>query len=113
MTQLLINFSANFGLDGFGRTVPHAANKKLSEILKKGALVVNQSAVLLIKCVQVKIFATVESGKNLYLFVAKIFANNCASYSPFFKTSPSPKTLPTRQKKDYETDTEVNIEHDE
>lgn len=28
-TSLLTNFSANFGLDGFGRTVAHAANIKI------------------------------------------------------------------------------------
>jgi hypothetical protein len=27
MTQLLTNMSANFGLDDFGRTEPHTANK--------------------------------------------------------------------------------------
>jgi len=75
-----------------GESMP-AANKKLSEILKKGGLVVNQTVVLLMKCVQVKIFATEESGRNLYLFVAKIFVNSCPSYSPFFKTSPSPCAL--------------------
>ena len=47
-----------------------AGNRKLSETLKKGGLVVNQSVVLLIKCVQAKKNATEESGKNLYLFVA-------------------------------------------
>jgi hypothetical protein len=70
-----------------------AANMKLSEILKKGGLVVYQTVVLLMKCVQVKIFATEESGRNLYLLVAKIFANSPSSYSPFFKTSPSPCAL--------------------
>jgi hypothetical protein len=44
--------------------------RKFSEILKKGDVVVNQSVVLLMKCVQAKKNATEESGKNLYLFVA-------------------------------------------
>ena len=47
-----------------------AANSKVSEIKKKGGLVVYQSLVLLMKCVQAKENATEESGRNLYLFVA-------------------------------------------
>ena len=62
-----------------------AANIKLSKILKKGALVVNQSVVLLMKCVQAKKNATQESGKNLYLFVAFFLTNCIASNPPFLK----------------------------
>ena len=56
-----------------------AGNIKLSEILKKGGLVVNQSVVLLMKCVQVQFFATGESGRNFFYFVAKNCVNICAS----------------------------------
>ena len=62
-----------------------AANRKLSEILKKGGLVVNQSVVLLMKCVQVQFFATQESGRNAFYFVAKNCVNICASNPPFLK----------------------------
>ena len=62
-----------------------AANIKLSEILKKGAVVVNQTVVLLMKCVQAKKNATQESGKNLYLFVAFFLTNSIASNPPFLK----------------------------
>jgi len=62
-----------------------AANITLSEILKKGAVVVNQSVVLLIKCVQVQFFATQESGRNIFYFVAKNCVNICASNPPFLK----------------------------
>ncbi len=34
--ELLTTFSADFGLDGFVRTVPHAANIRLKEIKKEG-----------------------------------------------------------------------------
>ena len=57
----------------------------LSEILKKGGLVVNQTVVLLMKCVQAKKNATEESGKNLYLFVAFFLTNSIASNPPFLK----------------------------
>ncbi|MBX7141121.1 MAG: hypothetical protein K1X63_08595 [Chitinophagales bacterium] len=49
-----------------------AANIKLSEILKKGGLVVNQSVVLLMKCVQVQFFATQESGRFFFILLQKI-----------------------------------------
>ena len=49
-----------------------AANIKLSEILKKGGLVVNQSVVLLMKCVQVQFFATQESGRIFFILLQKI-----------------------------------------
>ena len=62
-----------------------AANRKLSEILKKGGLVVNQTVVLLMKCVHAKKNATEESGRNLYLFVAFFLTNSIASYPPFLK----------------------------
>jgi hypothetical protein len=62
-----------------------AANRKLSEILKKGAVVVNQTVVLLMKCVQAKKNATEESGRNLYLFVAFFLMNSIASNPPFLK----------------------------
>ena len=62
-----------------------AANRKLSEILKKGGLVVNQSVVLLMKCVQVQFFATQESGRNFFYFVAKNCVNSIASNPPFLK----------------------------
>lgn len=65
-----------------GESMP-AANRKLSEILKKGGLVVNQSVVLLMKCVQAKKNATEESGKILYLFV-RIFCRECVAINPFF-----------------------------
>ena len=67
---------------------------QLSKILKKGALVVKQTVVLLMKCVQAKKNATParlrhsggeESGKNLYLFVAFFLMNSCASNPPFLK----------------------------
>ncbi len=45
--QLLINSGADFGLDGFVGTVPHAANMRLKEILKRRALFGNQTVVLL------------------------------------------------------------------
>ena len=62
-----------------------AANRKLSEILKKGGLVVNQRVVLLMKCVQVQFFATQESGRNFFYFVAKNCVNSIASNPPFLK----------------------------
>ena len=62
-----------------------AATRKLSEILKKGGLVVNQTVVLLMKCVQVQFFATQESGRNFFYFVAKNCVNICASNPPFLK----------------------------
>jgi len=62
-----------------------AHNRKLSEILKKGGLVVYQTVVLLMKCVQAKKNATEESGKNLYLFVAFFLTNSIASNPPFLK----------------------------
>ena len=62
-----------------------AANRKLSEILKKGGLVVYQSVVLLMKCVQVQFFATQESGRNFFYFVAKNCVNGIASNPPFLK----------------------------
>ncbi len=62
-----------------------AANRKLNEILKKGGLVVNQTVVLLMKCVQAKKNATEESGKNLYLFVAFFLTSSIASNPPFLK----------------------------
>ena len=46
---------------------------------------VNQTVVLLMKCVQAKKNATEESGKNLYLFVAFFLMNSCASNPPFLK----------------------------
>ena len=49
-----------------------AANRKLSEILKKGAVVVNQTVVLLMKCVQVQFFATQESGRIFFILLQKI-----------------------------------------
>ncbi len=45
--ELLINSYANFGLDGFVGTVPHAGNIRLKEILKRRALFGNQTVVLL------------------------------------------------------------------
>jgi hypothetical protein len=60
-------------------------NIKLSEILKKGSLTVHHSAVLLMKREQVKIFVTEESGRNVYLFVANIFAKSPSSYFPFLE----------------------------
>jgi len=69
-----------------------AANIKLSEILKKGALVVNQTVVLLMKCVQVQKMRT-TLWQIIYLFVRIFCVNSCPSYSPFFKTSPSPSSL--------------------
>jgi hypothetical protein len=84
-TQLLINISAKLvaiELRGESKT---AANKKLSEILKKGGLVVNQTVVHLMKCVQAKKNATEESGRNLYLFVAFFLTNSIASNPPFLK----------------------------
>ena len=71
-------------IDTFDRSIT-THNKKLSEILKKGGLVVNQTVVLLMKCVQAKKNATEESGKNLYLFVAFFLMNSCASNPPFLK----------------------------
>ena len=62
-----------------------AGNSKLSKILKKGGLVVNQSVVLLMKCVQVQFFATQESGRNFFYFVAKNCVNSIASNPPFLK----------------------------
>ena len=62
-----------------------AHNRKLSEILKKGGLVVYQSVVLLMKCVQVQFFATQESGRNFFYFVAKNCVNSIASNPPFLK----------------------------
>ena len=62
-----------------------AGNIKLSEILKKGGLVVNQTVVLLMKCVQAKKNATEESGRKLYLFVAFFLTNSRASNPPFLK----------------------------
>lgn len=62
-----------------------AANIKLSEILKKGSLVVYQSVVLLMKCVQAKKNATGESRRKVYLFVAFFLTNICASNPPFLK----------------------------
>ena len=44
------------------RQLARTHNMQLSEILKKGGLVVNQRVVLLMKCVQVQFFATQESG---------------------------------------------------
>lgn len=68
------------------RTDSRAAhNMQLSEILKKGAVVVNQTVVLLMKCVQVQFFATQESGRNFFYFVAKNCVNSCASNPPFLK----------------------------
>ncbi len=58
-----------------------AANRKLSKILKKGGLVVNQTVVLLMKCVQVQFFATQESGRNFFYFVAKNCVNSIASHT--------------------------------
>ena len=46
---------------------------------------VNQTVVLLMKCVQAKKNATEESGKNLYLFVAFFLTNSIASNPPFLK----------------------------
>ena len=62
-----------------------AGNIKLSEILKKGAVWVNQTVVLLMKCVQAKKNATEESGRNIYLFVAFFLTNSRASNPPFLK----------------------------
>jgi uncharacterized protein YegL len=83
--QLLTNLTANFGVNRFVGEVAHAANIKLSKILKKGGLVVNQTVVLLMKCVQAKKNATEESGKNLYLFVTFFLTNSIASNPPFLK----------------------------
>ena len=75
----------------------------LSEILKKGGLVVNQSVVLLMKCVQVQFFATQESGRNFFYFVAKNCVNGIASNPPFLKLRqalmryPQPLTAPIEQ----------------
>jgi len=69
-----------------------ADNIKLSEILKKGGLVVNQTVVLLMKCVQVQKMRT-TLRQIIYQFVRIFCVNSCASYSPFFKTSPSPSSL--------------------
>ena len=45
--ELLINSCADFGLDRFVGAVPHAANIRLKEILKRRALFGNQTVVLL------------------------------------------------------------------
>ena len=84
-TQLLINISARHRRTHLRTNSSTADNRKLSEILKKGGLVVNQTVVLLMKCVQAKKNATEESGKNLYLFVAFFLTNSCASNPPFLK----------------------------
>ena len=44
---ILTSSGADFGLDGFVGTVPHAANIRLKEILKRRALFGNQTVVLL------------------------------------------------------------------
>ena len=62
-----------------------ADNKKLSENFKKGGLVVNQTVVHLMKCVQAKKNATEESGRKVYLFVAFFLTNSIASNPPFLK----------------------------
>jgi len=67
-----------------------AANIKLSEILKKGGLVVNQTVVLLMKCVQAKKNATEESGRNFFYFVAKNCLNSRVSIPPFLKLRQAP-----------------------
>ena len=72
-------------IDNFVARRSTAGNRKLSEILKKGGLVVYQSVVLLMKCVQAKKNATEESGRNLYLFVAFFLTNSIASNPPFLK----------------------------
>jgi hypothetical protein len=59
--------------------------ESLAKILKKGGLVVKQTVVLLMKCVQAKKNATEESGRNLYLFVAFFLTNSIASNPPFLK----------------------------
>ena len=41
--ELLITFSADFGLDGFVGTVARTHNIRLKEILKKGALTVKRT----------------------------------------------------------------------
>ena len=58
---------------------------QLSEILKKGAVVVNQTVVLLIKCVQVQFFATQESGRNFYYFCCKKLREHLCFNPPFLK----------------------------
>jgi hypothetical protein len=45
--QLLMNSCANFGQTNSERTVPHAGNIRLKEILKRRALFGNQTVVLL------------------------------------------------------------------
>jgi hypothetical protein len=45
--ELLTTFCRNFKHDGFVGTVPHAANIRLKEILKRRALFGNQTVVLL------------------------------------------------------------------
>ena len=54
------NIREDFGVNSFDGRVARTHNMKLSKILKKGGLVVNQTVVLLIKCVQVQFFATQE-----------------------------------------------------
>jgi hypothetical protein len=66
-----------------------AANISLNEILKKGALVVNQSAVHLMKCVQVQFFATIFSGRNLFYLLQKI-ASTVVLRIPLFKNFVKP-----------------------
>jgi len=39
------NLTANFGLTSFGRTIAHADNIRLKELLKKGALTVIRTVV--------------------------------------------------------------------
>ena len=57
-----------------------------------GALIVIQTVVLLMKCVQVQKMRT-TLRQIIYLFVRIFCVNIRASYSPFFKTSPSPCAL--------------------
>ena len=83
--MLLTNIPTSFRHYHFGRRSRAAHNMQLSKILKKGGLVVNQSVVHLMKCVQVQFFATQESGRNFFYFVAKNCVNSIASNPPFLK----------------------------
>ena len=76
---------ADFGVNRFVEKAAQPLTESLAKILKKGGLVVNQTVVLLMKCVQAKKNATEESGKNLYLFVAFFLTNSIASNPPFLK----------------------------
>jgi hypothetical protein len=76
---------ANIERHIFMDRVAHAANIKLSEIFKKRALVVHQSFMLLIKCVQVHLFTTEKTEEIFYILLQKIARTVVHSIPPFLK----------------------------